>query len=171
MTADQFIRLLKQPALLTESDCESVGRLWESHPYFGAAASLYLKGLHDGHDLRYAAMLPRVALTVADRKRLQEYLEAPALGIRPGYPADYPLNGLTADGPKMKHGDLIDQFIETDPRIQPIAGQKAEGETLPAEPVKTVTDSIFTESLAVGFVLKVIKHKISKAPMELSYCS
>ena len=99
MTAEEFIQLLRQPALLTPSDREAAGDLWKSHPYFGAAACLYLKGLHDAKDMRLAATLPLAALTVPDRSRLQAWLEAPA--FKAAATGDYPLGDASDNGPKM----------------------------------------------------------------------
>ena len=150
MTAEEFIQLLRQPALLTPNDREAAGDLWKSHPYFGPAACLYLKGLYDAKDMRLAATLPLAALSVPDRRRLQAWLETPAFGS--AVSQDYPLGQASGNGPKMKHSDLIDQFIKTDPRISPVGEQDPEPAVLPSEPVKPATDSVFTESLAKIYI-------------------
>ncbi|MBO4371068.1 MAG: hypothetical protein J5808_06895 [Paludibacteraceae bacterium] len=153
MTAENFIRYLSNPAEMTDRDADSVAELWKSHPYFAAAACLYLKKLHDKKDIRYAQILPHVALLSADRSRLQNYLKTLPIIAETAIP-DYPIGDLQSEGSPSKDLDLIDDFINKDPHIRPITYDTTTPQTPDpvAQPAQPVTDGIFTESLAKIYV-------------------
>jgi hypothetical protein len=74
MNRNQFISFIKSPGKLTDIDSLALEELVKEYPYFQTARLLYLRDLHQRHDIRFNNQLKLTAAYCSDRKLLKRYL-------------------------------------------------------------------------------------------------
>ena len=120
MQAEQFNKLLLQPALLNSETVNGLKDLVDEFPYFQAAWLLYLKNLKQIKSPEFDAALKKAAVQITDRKLLYKFLNTNfhkkhvALGLESSVLQNYKLENKK----EPVHGDsLIDKFLLEDPGL------------------------------------------------------
>lgn len=139
MTKDEFQTILNNPCLVGKEHLPELKELVDSFPYVAAFRLLYLKGLHNVSDVRYASQVQTTALLVPSRRSMRSLIdlnlqqtveqtpasdlskEPVAQAVEPASePYVYDIEREFAQKkteqtetpmPKMKYGDLVDNYL------------------------------------------------------------
>lgn len=79
MKKDDFIALVKTPALATADALPDLREVETGYPYFQSAKILLAKALHNENDIAFDKTLKRVAAAITDRRRLFEVIHPEAI--------------------------------------------------------------------------------------------
>lgn len=79
MKKDDFIALVKTPALATADALPDLREVETGYPYFQSAKILLAKALHNENDISFDKTLKRVAAAITDRRRLFEVIHPEAI--------------------------------------------------------------------------------------------
>ena len=112
MRLNELNSYLTDPTRLSPETLPAVRQLYESYPYCGVFAFLYLYNLALAEDVRYPSELRRLAVLLPDRERLFRLVEAQKEHFTPGEEAESEEDTFS----------LIDSFLE---------GVRSTGEDLP----------------------------------------
>ncbi|OWP87961.1 hypothetical protein BWK60_01030 [Flavobacterium covae] len=74
MNTTELTSLLKNPNIITHSQCSELESVLKEYPYFQSARSLYLKGLHIQDSFKYNAALKLTAAHTTDRTILFDFI-------------------------------------------------------------------------------------------------
>ncbi|HEY9186038.1 MAG TPA: hypothetical protein VIM94_12005 [Salegentibacter sp.] len=74
MKKQEFIKILEQPASITEAQTKALESILAESPYFQTARALRLKGLKDHNALSYNSALKRTAAYTLDRSVLFDFI-------------------------------------------------------------------------------------------------
>jgi len=83
MRIEDFYRLMEKPGLLSAETLPELKQIVDEFPYFQTARLLYLKNLSLLEDIRFSQELKRMAIYVADRKKLFMLIEGERYGLTP----------------------------------------------------------------------------------------
>ena len=145
---------IQSPDLLGEDTLQEIKSLTEKYPFYQTAWMLYLKNLKNINSPDFETELNRVAIRIADRKRLYGFLnhvnkksepEQPAITIF--QPLDFFADVSFSEGTRMKGADLIDNFIASQPSLKIRNQQQSEVYDLSEESVSESVE-IITETYA-----------------------
>jgi tetratricopeptide (TPR) repeat protein len=154
MEVSQLEQYILSPEKLDTDSLPEIKQLTENYPFFQAAWMLYLKNLKNIDSPDFETELNRVAVRIADRKKLYEWLNRSAKKTIPDevfentfQPLDFFADISFPEGPKMKGADLIDNFIATQPTLK-LRNQPTEEAYDFLEESVSESDEIITEAYA-----------------------
>lgn len=143
------------PEKLGEESLPGIKKLTEEYPLFQAALMLYLKNLKNIGHPDFQTELNRVAIRVADRKKLFNFLNQDRKNIRNNSPlagaiqsGDFFTDSREPEGNRMKGADLIDSFIAAQPSIRLKNREVVGGDEDISEGSVLENDEIITETFA-----------------------
>ena len=158
MNRDNIIKYIRQPGKLDQNTLPEIEELLNAFPYFQTAYLLHVKNHHNIKSLKFNDSLKSASARIGDRSVLYHLIH------------DLISEKLSKDN------ELIDAFIQTQPRIIPGKGELKDQEDISEAFIKP-DEQLMTETLAqiyveLGYYLKAIHvyEKLSlKFPEKSSY--
>lgn len=189
MNRDNILKYIHQPDKLDQGTLVEVEELLNAFPYFQTAYLLHVKNHHNIKSLKFNDSLKSASARIGDRSVLYYLIhglvqgkvqgsEQPDLSGKKIQESEEKTKDLTREPGILKERELIDAFIQVQPRITPGKSKDEFGEQEDiSEAFIKHDDQLMTETLAQiyfkqGYYLKAIHvyEKLSlKFPEKSSY--
>jgi tetratricopeptide (TPR) repeat protein len=171
MTGQDILFYMQHPNKLGSHTLAEIKEIANEYPFFHSIHQLMLINMHQTNDMLYANTLKKSILYISDKKayknRLQKasiptpIIETPEIESKPtsatttmnyDAPAEYKWDETPEPVVPFKKQSLIDNFIESNPKIKPIGLHEIEPTTTPIEPNNQENEEFFTETLAKIYI-------------------
>lgn len=102
MTKQELLSILDEPSRVGKEDVSDLQEFVKEYPYSSVFRMLYLVGLHNLQDVKYANELKSAAFYVSDRQLLSQLLSRKAEVVQPESVAEEPKEVAVARKPKVE---------------------------------------------------------------------
>lgn len=173
MTGKDLLYYMQHTDKLNTHTLAELKEIAQEYPFFHSIHSLLLTNMHNTNDMLYANTLKKSILYVSDKQSFKSKLANTATPpiVTETIPTEiktkqtpvkkefsynntsiYELEQTPAAPIRMKNQDLIDHFIELNPKIKPIGTTDSDTNELIIEPTNDEKEEFFTETLAKIYI-------------------
>ncbi len=174
MTGQDILFYMEHPDKLGNHTLADMKEIANKYPFFHGIHQLLLLNMHHTNDMLYASTLKKSILYINEKQTFKKRLQQPVSNttVNPllsvastnetsttvPLTSELALETYRLDDNKassnirLKNQDLIDNFIELNPKIKPIGANESETIIIPVEHNDEENEEFFTETLAKIYI-------------------